>query len=312
MRGRVAVLGAAGRFGFVAAEAFRANGWMVTSVVRPGAGGRAPRGTEIIEARVLDGDGLVAAVHGADVVLHALNPPYTDWERLALPLAHAAIEAAEATGATLMLPGNVYNLGADVPPTLDEATPMHPTSRKGVLRVAIEGRMQEAAERGVRTIILRAGDFFGGGRGSWFDLVVARDLANGIVTYPGPLEVMHEWAYLPDLAAAMVRLAEVRERLDSHFEVFGFPGHGVTGREFVAAIVKAMRRDLKVRPMTWWLIHLLRPFLPLCRELSEMAYLWKRPHRIDGSKLEGAIGKAPQTPLNEAVARSLRDLGFRA
>jgi hypothetical protein len=42
-----------------------------------------------------------------------------------------------------------------------------------------------------------------------------------------------------------------------------------------------------------------------------MAYLWKAPHRIDGRKLEAAIGAAPHTPLNEAIARSLRDLGFR-
>lgn len=304
------MLGAAGRFGFAAAEAFRMGGWMVTSVVRPGAGSRAPRGTEVIETRVLDGDGLKNAVRGADVVLHALNPPYTEWERLALPLAFAAINAAESAGATLMFPGNVYNYGADMPPVLDEATPMQPTSRKGALRLVMENRMQEAAERGVRTIILRAGDFFGGGRGSWFDLVVAKDLANGIVTYPGPLELMHEWAYLPDLAASMVRLAEVREGLPP-FATFGFPGHGVSGRAFVAAMVKAMRRDLKVRPMTWWLVHLLRPFLPLCRELSEMAYLWKVPHRIDGRKLEAAIGRVPNTPLEQAIVRSLRDLGFR-
>ena len=39
---------------------------------------------------------------------------------------------------------------------LDETTPMRPSSRKGVLRVEIEQRMREAAERGVRTIVVRA------------------------------------------------------------------------------------------------------------------------------------------------------------
>ena len=71
------------------------------------------------------------------------------------------------------------------------------------------------------------------------------------------------------------------------FETFGFPGHAVTGREFVAAIAKATRRELQVKRMTWWLIHALRPFLPLCRELSEMAYLWQVPHRIDGEQARG-------------------------
>jgi hypothetical protein len=77
----------------------------------------------------------------------------------------------------------------------------------------------------------------------------------------------------------------------------------------VAAIAKAMRRGLQIRPMQWWLIHALSPVVPLCRELSEMAYLWRVPHAIDGTKLKTAIGNIPHTPLEVAIARSLRDLG---
>ena len=61
--------------------------------------------------------------------------------------------------------------------------------------------------------------------------------------------------------------------------------------------------------MSWWLIHALRPFVPLRRELSEIAYLWHEPHRIDGDKLKAAIGDVPHTPLDVAVARALQDLG---
>ena len=49
--------------------------------------------------------------------------------------------------------------------------------------------------------------------------------------------------------------------------------------------------------------------MPLPRELSELAYLWKAPHRIAGDKLRAAIGKVPHTPLDAAVARTLRELG---
>src|SRR5262249_26517419 len=81
-----------------------------------------------------------------------------------------------------------------------ENTPMRPSSRKGQLRVAIEDRLAEAAERGARIIILRAGDFYGGRRGSWFDLVLAQEIGRGPVTYLRPLALVHEWAYLPALA----------------------------------------------------------------------------------------------------------------
>lgn len=308
MSSRILVLGAAGRFGRLAAEAFRDAGWTVASLVRPGAAAHAPKGTEVLELNALDHAAVAEAARGADVVLHALNPPLTDWPRLALPLAYSAITAAEMAGATLIFPGSLYNYGSPLPPVIDEATPMRPTSRKGQLRLAIEDRMAEAADRGTRTIVLRAGDFFGGGRGAWMDLVIAKEIRQSRVTYPGPLDAVHEWTYLPDLAAALVRLAVMREKL-GRFETFGFAGHAVTGREFIGAIAKATGRRLEVKRMGWWLIHGLRPFLALPRELSEIAYLWQEPHRIAGDKLATAIGDVPHTPLDVAVARALQHLG---
>src|SRR5262249_55120531 len=141
--------------------------------------------------------------------------------------------------------------------------------------------------------------------------VLAKSLDRNEVTYPGSPDVVHEWAYVPDLVAAAVQLAEIRDRLGK-FETFGFPGHAVTGREFVGAIAKALGRDgadIRVRQMSWWMIHALSPIAPLPRELSEIAYLWKVPHRIAGEKLKGAIGEVPHTPLDVAVARTLRELG---
>src|SRR5262249_42241445 len=175
------------------------------SLVRPGNAARAPADTEVVEVHALDHAAVGEAARGADVVLHALNPSYTDWSRLALPLAYSAITAAETAGATVLFPGNLYNYGSPLPPLLhpntsppppviDENPPMRPSSRKGQLRLAIEDRMAEAAERGARIVILRAGDFYGGGRGSWFDLVLAKEIGRGRLTYPGPLDLLHEWA----------------------------------------------------------------------------------------------------------------------
>ena len=307
MSSRVLVLGAGGRVGHMAAESFRDAGWTVTSLVRPGRSARAPAGTEVVEIDALDHAAVSAAARGADVILHALNPFYTNWSRFALPLAYSAITAAEAAGATLMFPGNLYNYGSPMPPVIDETTPMRPSSRKGQLRVAMEDRMAEATERGMRAIVLRAGDFYGGGRGSWLDLVLLKDIGRGRLTYPGPIDLMHEWAYLPDLVSVLVHLAGMRKALPA-FATFGFPGHAVTGRDFTTTIARATSSKLQIKRMTWWLIHALRPIVPLCRELSEMAYLWNEPHRIDGSKLKAAIGDVPHTPLDDALARALQDL----
>jgi nucleoside-diphosphate-sugar epimerase len=306
MKGQILVLGAAGRLGFAAAEAFRDNGWSVKGLVRPGSAWRAPQGIDVIETN--DRAVAVKEARGTDVVLHALNAPYTGWAQHALPLAYSAIEAAEQSGATLIFPGNVYNYGAGMPETLDEATPMQPTSRKGKIRAEIEVRLREASERGVRTIVLRAGDFFGRGRGSWFDLVLIKDLAKNKITYPGPLDVVHEWAYLPDYIDALIKLAAIRNQL-GQYEAFGFPGHAVTGQEFVSAISKAVGRPLKVGQINWFMMRTVGSIWKMGRELSEIGYLWQVPHRIDGAKLKAAIGELPHTPLASAVTRSLRELG---
>jgi nucleoside-diphosphate-sugar epimerase len=308
MKGRILVLGAAGRLGTVAAESFRDAGWQVKGLVRPGRAGAVPRRIEAIEA--VTRDEAIAAASGCDVVLNALNPAITEWRKNALSLAYAAIAAAESHGATLLFPGSVWNYGRAMPPLLDESTPMRPTTRKGGMRVEIEQRIQEACDRGMRAIILRAGDFFGGGSGSWFDLVIAKEIGRSRLTYPGPLDVEHAWAYLPDFAATLVRLAEQRKSFGP-CETFGFPGDAVTGREFIATIEAVTKSKFTLRPMSWWFLKTFGQLLAMGRELSELEYLWRVRHRISGDKLKAAIGEVPHTPLPQAIAASLRAIGHR-
>jgi nucleoside-diphosphate-sugar epimerase len=311
MTGRIIVLGGAGRLGRAAAQAFQAAGWQVASLVRGISAANAAPGTEIIEVDARDAASVIAAASGADVVLHALNIPYADWAQLALPLADTAIAAARENHATLVFPGNVYNYGVGMPALIDETTPMHPTSRKGTMRVAIEARMRDAAAAGLRTVVLRAGDYFGGeGTGSWFDRVVIKEIAAGRLTYPGPLDVVHEWAYLPDLVQALVRLVEARAQLVP-FAEFGFAGHAVTGRAFTTAIARACRQQFKVEFMPWRLLKMMGIVVPVFRELADISYLWSTPHAIDGTRLAAIIGDLPHTPLDQAIAAALTALGLK-
>jgi nucleoside-diphosphate-sugar epimerase len=307
---RILVLGAAGQLGRAAAQAFHAAGWSVASLVRGGARSAIAPGTELIEVDARDTAEVIEAARGADVVLNALNVPFTQWATAAMPLAETAIAAARESGATLVFPGNLYVYGAGIPAIVDEATPADPTSRKGEIRAAIEARLRAEAAEGTRVIILRSGDFFGAGAGSFFDRLVVRDIASGGLTYPGPLDVVHEWAYLPDLTEVLRRLADARAALPP-FAQFGFPGHAVTGREMVGAITRACGRGFKVSSMPWTMLRLLGTVVPVFRELSEMAYLWSTPHAIDGTRLAAVIGDIPFTPLDRAVASALLELGIR-
>jgi nucleoside-diphosphate-sugar epimerase len=160
----------------------------------------------------------------------------------------------------------------------------------------------------MRAIIVRAGDFFGAGRGSWLDLVITKDIERQRLTYPGPLDVVHAWAYLPDFADTLVRVAERRQDFPP-IERFGFAGHAFTGRELIAAIEAITHGKFNVRRMGWWFLKTFGQVLAIGRELSELEYLWRVPHQIDGSKLAAAIGDVPHTPLPRAMAAALRELG---
>jgi len=202
----VLVLGANGRLGAAAVQAFAAAGWRVLAQARrtPAA---LPSGATHMALDVADTAALAAAAAGARVVVHGLNPLYTRWAAEALPLMRHGLALAQRLDASFMLPGNVYNFGASMPTRLDEHTPQRPTTRKGRIRVQMEDELRAAAQRGQRCVVIRAGDFFGSGTGSWMDLVIAKSLHQGKLVYPGPLDRPHAWAYLPDLARAFVAVA---------------------------------------------------------------------------------------------------------
>jgi nucleoside-diphosphate-sugar epimerase len=309
----IAILGANGRLGRMAARAVADAGWRVRAINRAGRGDIA--GIEYKAADATVTKSLIDATAGCDFLFNGLNPKYTnaEWKRLVLPLARNAIAAAKANGLVHLFPGNVYNFGSAIPEHPTEETRFVGDHAKAAVRIEAEALFENAARvDGVKTLILRAGDFFGGdGRGSWFDLVIAKDIAKGKFTWPGSREIIHAWAYLPDLARAFVALAEHADELPA-FARFHFEGHNVTGNEMHAAAEAAVGRKLKPASLPLPLMRMLGWFSPTMAATSEMAYLWRRPHRLTGEKLQAAIGPLPHTPLDQAVAEALGDLGIRA
>ena len=93
-----------------------------------------------------------------------------------------------------------------MPPLLRPDTPVQPSTRKGSLRAEMEGLLARHAT--LRSVLICAGDFFGAPEGTWLDLAIAKHWRQGKLTYPGPLDRAHAWAYLPDLAQAFVAAAQ--------------------------------------------------------------------------------------------------------
>ncbi|MFN4099807.1 MAG: NAD-dependent epimerase/dehydratase family protein [Pararhodobacter sp.] len=281
----VLILGARGRIGRHFAQAFRNAGWQVRPYTR--------------------GTDMNAAAQGCDVIVNGLNPPnYHDWARLLPAITSQVLDAAKASGATILFPGNVYVFG-NQPGPWDENTPHRPVARKGRIRAEVEASYRAAAEEGVRTIILRAGDFIDpDGHDSLLDLVHLKSLKKGVVTTMGDPDAAHAWAWLPDMARAGVMLAEKRAELPAFSDV-PFEGQTFSTREMLVALERLTGRKLKLAKFPWALLGLASPFWELARELREMRYLSDTPHRLSGAKLATLLPGFTTTPRDIVLMRML-------
>lgn len=311
----VLILGAGGRFGQAAVSAFAEAGWKVLAQSRrANAAIITPRVSPLL-THLEDIETLSQQAKGASVVIYAVNTPYPKWHKEAFRNACIGMDLAQKLNATFMLPGNIYNFGAEMPALLGPETPENASTRKGKIRCAIEAEMAARTRLGLRSFVIRAGDFFGGGPGVWMDMVILKSLRAGKLTYPGPLDVPHAWAYLPDVAQAF--LAVAARNPTEGFERLHFPGYTLTGKELLDTIEKAAH-GLGIAPakgfqrngLPWGMIRMAGLLLKEWREIAEMAYLWSVPHALDGKKLQQKIGALPITPCLDALRQSLLDLGF--
>lgn len=325
----VLIVGATGGFGGALARSLLARGWAVRALtrhadmaerVRKEAAWRSLEAVQWQVGDAMSASDMMAAAKGAHFVVHAANPPrYQRWRELALPMLANSVAAARAAGARLVLPGNIYNFGPDAGALLSETSPQHPLTGKGQVRVEMERILldaSQAAQQPLRSLVLRAGDFFGGhAPASWFGtLMLKPGQRPGRIVYPGPLDVGHAWVYLPDMAETAARLMALDlqdpARL-ARFEVLHLEGHWLArGGEMAESIRRVLGQpDMPIRPLPWALLALLTPFVGLLREIREMRYLWNVALKLDNRKLVSLIGPEPHTPLDNAVRESLVEMG---
>ena len=262
---------------------FDPRGGRVSGLVRPGAAHRAPHGIKIVETT--DRKVAVEAARGMDVVLHALNPPYTKWRQMALPHAYAAIEAAGVDRRHAFVSRQCLQLR---PRHAGGARRQTTAWRRRRARGAF-ARDRAAASRSVRARRAhhhRARRRFFRRR----PRIMVRSRARQGPD-PSHRHLSGAARLPPHLGLCAGSRGHARAARGCAREACGVRDLWLSGpcgerpRTWWPRIAKAWATGIKVKRMSWWLIHALAPIVPLSREMSEMAYLWKVPHRIAGDKL---------------------------
>ncbi|MEL6572762.1 MAG: epimerase [Pseudomonadota bacterium] len=278
----VLILGGSGKIGKHCAEAFWNAGWQVRQYTR---------GTDMAEA-----------AKGVDVIINGLNPPnYNNWAKNIPAITAQVIAAAQASGATVIIPGNVYNFG-DQGGVWDENTPHQPVTEKGQIRVDMEAAYRAA---GVQTIILRAGNFIDPDRNKdVYSMLIVGKVGKGVITSAGDPDVTQAYAYVPDWARAAVELAQLRMQL-SAFEDVPFPGQSLTTREIRDILASALERDIKITRFPWWATALMAPFWEMMREFRKMRYLFETSHALNAAKFDRLLPDFQHTDTTTVLLSGL-------
>ena len=307
------VLGATGGIGGETALALSRHGWKIRALSRSGKPSGDSTGWDWVKGDALDRASVVVAAQGADAIVHAANPPgYRNWATQVLPMIENTIVAAKPGGARILLPGTIYNYGPDAFPVLREDSPQNAATHKGKIRIELEKKLEAAARDGVRSLIVRFGDFFGPKPGnSWFSQSMVKPHGPvKSISYPGVKGIGHDWAYLPDAGETFAQLMDREEGLPD-FARFHFRGvWDADGTQMIAAIRRAAGKpSLPASALPWFIFKAASPFNETMRELYATRPLWETPIDLDNTRLVQFLGKEPHTPLDSAMETTLRGLG---
>ena len=167
MEKTVLILGASGKIVTHSAAAFGRAGWTVRLFNRKT-------------------DSLAKAAAGTHVIVNGFNSHYKNWAKDVPRYTKKIIKAAKASGATVIVPGNVYVYGGNAG-IWGPDTPHSAKTRKGRIRIEMERVYRDAASTSVRTILLRAWDFIDpNGADKLMGSFIVKNIQKGLLTHLGP------------------------------------------------------------------------------------------------------------------------------
>ncbi|MGW7198905.1 NAD-dependent epimerase/dehydratase family protein [Streptomyces chryseus] len=281
-----------GPAGAATARLLAAQGHSVRVVTKSG---RSPEpGVEHIALDMLDtadSKRLIDIAQGATALYSCGAPPYPRWASEWPPMAASLCAAAEATGAVLVMLGNLYGYGpVDGPMT--EELPLAATGPKGRVRAAVWELARQLHELGrIKAVELRASDFFGPGvtdGGHLAGRVVPRLLRGKPVSTLGDPDAPHSWSYVPDVARALVEVAGEERAWGRAWHVPTAPPLSI--REMVDRLAgQAGTGPVAVRRLPPAVVRVASFVSPLLRELDEIRYQFDRPFVVDSRAYEAQL-----------------------
>jgi nucleoside-diphosphate-sugar epimerase len=303
---RATIFGA-GQVGMTLMEQLVQQGIAVTLVNRRGQVGEPlPAGATVVAGDLTEPATVARLAKDAELIFATAQPDYTQWPEQWPPLMESLIAGIALTDARLVFVDNLYMYGPTSGKPIHEDLPYAATGRKGRTRAAIATMLLDAHKAGkVRATIGRASDFYGpratdtaifGDR--FFEAAAAGKPADLF----GNPDLLHTYTYVPDFARALIDLSRSGEAYGRAWHVPN--AQTVSTREMVHKFEKALGQPVKTRVVSPLMLSAVGLFVPIVREMKEMAYEFEQPYVVDDSRFRAAFD-VQTTPLDEAIAATV-------
>lgn len=262
----------------------------------------------LFPADLSDASHIDKAVEGSEVVYVTIGFDYDIkvWREKWPSFIEKVIASCIKHNAKLVFFDNIYMYDRDFLTNMTEETPIRPTSKKGEVRAQIAKMIMDAVKSGKLTaLIARSADFYGPNNDkSVLIETVYKNLAKGKpADWFASLDKIHTFTYTPDAGKATALLGNTP---DAYNQVWHVPTDNtpLKGKDWVELFAKEMNIAPKSRALPLFIHNIIGWFVPIMKELYEMAYQYDRDYVFKSQKFEQRFGIKPTTP-QEGVKKTI-------
>jgi nucleoside-diphosphate-sugar epimerase len=252
---------------------------------------------ELLSADLTKSDEVERAVAGSEVVYLMVGLEYKTavWERDWPVVMANVINACLRHSARLVFLDNVYMYAAEEIPHMKETSVIAPPSQKGKVRAKIQDMLLQAVkERGLSALIARSADFYGPTtKNSPLGIMTVDEFRKGKKAFwQIDATKLHAFTYTLDAAKATAMLGNTP---DTYGQVWHLPtsSEKLTGEEFINKVAAEMNVQPRYYKFSRLMMTLIGLFVPVVKELKEMAYQYDRDYVFDSSKFNQRFSFTP-------------------
>jgi len=263
---------------------------------------------EYCAADLMNPDDAARAAEGVETVFYTAGQPYTDFAKHPVMTAVCLKACAEAGVKCFVHLGTLYSYGRRQADRITEDHPREPHTFKGKMRKEQEDLVLAAhADDGMKTTVLMPPDYYGGDSElSHTYRIFTAAINGGTADVIGPLDVPHEFVYVPDVADTLLKLSKKDE---SYGKRWNLAGVGlITFRAFAERVFAITGRKPKLRSAGKLTLSVMGIFNPMMREFLEMHYLMTEPLYVDDTRLRELIPDLRKTSYDDGIKETFEFL----